>query len=66
MRHIVKASDLQTGDKVEGNGDSGAWEVTQHTLPFGEGDSYVIVFKNIETSEELTRYVLKDKKFIVL
>lgn len=61
---MVKVSQLQVGDKVQGADQ--VWEVIKHVLPFNEGDTYLVIFKNIETGEELNRYLSDMKRFTVL
>lgn len=58
--------DLQLGDKVLG-GDNTTWEVIYHVLPFNEGDTYRVEFRNVENPKEsLTRYLPADRNFAVL
>lgn len=61
---MIKVSQLQVGDKVQGP--SHVWEVIKHVLPFNEGDTYLVIFKSVETGEELTRYLTDVTRFSVL
>jgi translation elongation factor P/translation initiation factor 5A len=61
----TEAQNLQVGDEVLG-GDNTTWKVTEHVLPFNEGDTFMVVFKNVESGQELTRYLPRNQKFAVL
>lgn len=63
---MVTVSNLQVGDKIQG-GDDSTWEVIKHVLPFNEGDTYLVIFRNVnDPKEELTRYLSDLKRFTVL
>ncbi len=62
----TEVQNLQTGDKVLG-GDNSTFEVVKHVLPFNEGDTFLVIFKNVDGHrEELTRYLPRLRKFAVL
>jgi hypothetical protein len=62
----TEVQDLQVGDKVLG-GDHSTFEVIKHVLPFNEGDTFLVIFKNVDGNrEELTRYLPRFQKFAVL
>lgn len=62
----TQVQDLQVGDKVLGSGEA-TFEVIKNVLPFNEGDTFMIIFKNMDGNrEELTRYLPRTRKFAVL
>lgn len=62
----TEVQNLQVGDKVLGSGEA-TFEVIKHVLPFNEGDTFLVIFKNVDGHrEELTRYLPRTRKFAVL
>lgn len=62
----TQVQDLQVGDKVLGSGEA-TFEVIKTVLPFNEGDTFLVIFKNMDGGrEELTRYLPRTRKFAVL
>jgi hypothetical protein len=66
----TEVQDLQVGDRVLGSGEAvgaATFEVIKHVLPFNEGDTFLVIFKNVDGHrEELTRYLPRTRKFAVL